>query len=62
MIGLPLDQRENLEYREAITLIEGHVMRFTAAELEVMNAEKKQAGVTCLKPEQFRASEHVCPI
>lgn len=47
------------DYMECIKLIESHVKKFTAEELEKMNAEKKQAGVTALKWEQFKETNHV---
>ena len=58
MVGLPGYAPEMTDYREIIDLIESHVKRFTVTELEAMNAEKKQAGVSCLKPEDFLETEH----
>lgn len=58
MIGLPGFLPETPSYRDSIDLIEKHVEQHTASELEVMNAERKQAGVTCMKPEEFKATEH----
>lgn len=47
------------DYMKCIKLIESHVRKFTADELEKMNAEKKQAGVTALKWEEFKETNHV---
>jgi hypothetical protein len=58
MIGLPGHLSETPAYRDCINLIERHVKQYTAGELEVMNAERKQAGVTCLKPDEFRTTRH----
>jgi hypothetical protein len=60
MVGLPGQQSEVSEYHDCIDLIESHVKQFSTEELEAMNAENKQAGVTCLKPDEFKNSEHVC--
>jgi hypothetical protein len=61
MIGLPGHNPELTDYHECINTIESHVKKFTLEELEAMNAKHKQAGVSCLKPEEFKATEHVCP-
>ncbi|KAF2432134.1 alpha-methylacyl-CoA racemase [Tothia fuscella] len=58
MIGLPGHQTRVTDYHECIDLIESHVKHFTADELERMNAKNKQAGVSCLKPDEFKATEH----
>lgn len=58
MIGLPGHDPDMAGYHECLNLIESHVKKFTAAQLEVMNEEKGQAGVTCLKAEEFRITEH----
>ncbi|KIW06212.1 uncharacterized protein PV09_02689 [Verruconis gallopava] len=58
MVGLPGHRPDLTNYHAAINTIESHVRNFTAGQLEKMNAERRQAGVTCLKPEQFRATEH----
>jgi hypothetical protein len=47
------------DYQEIIKTIEGKVQRFTAAELETMNAERRQAGVTAYKYEDFIKTPHV---
>jgi phosphohistidine phosphatase SixA len=59
MIGLEGHRPDMTDYHESINLIEGHVKRFTAAELEEMNAEKRQAGVTCMEWEEFRMTDYV---
>jgi hypothetical protein len=59
MIGLPGHNENLADYHDCIDLIEGHVKRFTTQELESMNAKNKQAGVTCLKPDEFKETEHV---
>jgi hypothetical protein len=46
------------DYHQCIDLIEQHVKQYTAEELEAMNAKHKQAGVTCLKFEDFIHTEH----
>ncbi|KAF2455789.1 CoA-transferase family III domain-containing protein [Lineolata rhizophorae] len=58
MVGLPGHRPDMTDYRECIDLIESHVRRFTATELEELNAANRQAGVTCLKWEEFKESEH----
>lgn len=47
------------DYHECIKLIEDHVKQFSAAELKEMNAQKRQAGVRCLKFEDFKKTEYV---
>lgn len=59
MIGLEAHRPDMTGYRECIDLIESHVMKYTADELEKMNADRRQAGVTCLKWEQFNQTSHV---
>ena len=59
MIGLESHRPDMTDYHDAINLIERHVGMFTAAELEKMNAEKRQAGVTCLKWEDFKNTSYV---
>ncbi|KNG48515.1 CoA-transferase family III [Stemphylium lycopersici] len=58
MIGLEGSRPDLTEYRQCIKVIEDHVKQFTADELEEKNAEIKQAGVTCLKWEDFQATQH----
>jgi hypothetical protein len=58
MVGLQGHCPNLTDYHEIIRTIEGHVKQFTADELEDMNASIKQAGVTCMKWEDFQATEH----
>ncbi|KAK7204888.1 CoA-transferase family III domain-containing protein [Myxozyma melibiosi] len=58
MIGLPGHIPGFTDYEAIIRKIEDHVIKFTAAELEQMNAERKQAGVTVLSPEEFLETSH----
>ena len=59
MIGLEAHRPDMTDYRECIRLIEKHVRQYTAAELEIMNAKIKNAGVTALKWEDFKKTSHV---
>jgi len=59
MVGLEAYRPDLKGYRECIDTIEQHVKQFTAAELEVMNARERQAGVTALKWEEFKQTSHV---
>jgi hypothetical protein len=59
MIGLEGHRPDLTDYREIIRVIEAQVQKFTAEELEKMNAEKKQAGVTAYKYEDFIQTQHV---
>lgn len=58
MVGLKGFRPDMTDYHQCIKLIEDHVKQFSAKELEEMNAEAKQAGVTCLKWEEFEATSH----
>ncbi|KAJ8110200.1 hypothetical protein OPT61_g6892 [Boeremia exigua] len=58
MIGLEGHRPDLTEYHECIKIIEDHVKVFTVDQLEEMNAQIKQAGVTCLKWDDFKATEH----
>ncbi len=58
MIGLDGHRPDLLDYHECIKIIEDHVKQFTADQLEEMNSKIKQAGVTCLKWEQFSSTPH----
>jgi hypothetical protein len=60
MIGLDGYRPELVTHKDIIAVIEPAVQRFTLAELEAMNAEKKQAGVTALRLEDFLKTPHVC--
>lgn len=59
MIGLEGHRPDMTDYHDCIKLIEDHVKQYTADELEAMNAEAKQAGVTCMKWEDFQKTSHV---
>ncbi|RAO64325.1 uncharacterized protein BHQ10_000337 [Talaromyces amestolkiae] len=58
MIGLEGHRPELTDYEEIIKTIEEKVQKFTAAELETMNAERRQAGVTAYKYEDFVKTPH----
>jgi hypothetical protein len=58
MVGLEGHRPDLTDYHECIKAIEEHVKQFTVVELEEMNQNIKQAGVTCLKWEDFQATEH----
>jgi hypothetical protein len=58
MIGLEGHRPDLTEYHECIKIIEDHVRKYTADELEEMNWRIKQAGVTCLKWEDFQTTQH----
>lgn len=58
MIGLDGHRPDLTDYHECIKVIEDHVKAFTADELEEMNWKIKQAGVTCLKWEDFQTTQH----
>jgi hypothetical protein len=59
MIGLEAHRPDLTDYRECIDVIESHVKKFTAAELEVMNAKIKNAGVTVIMWEDYKKTPHV---
>jgi hypothetical protein len=61
MIGLEGHRPDLTDYQEIIKTIESHVCKYTAAELEEMNAERRQAGVTAYKYEDFIQTPHVSP-
>lgn len=61
MIGLEGQRPDLTDYEDIIKEIESHVQQYTAAELETMNSEKRQAGVTALKYEDFIKTPHVSP-
>jgi hypothetical protein len=58
MIGLEGERPDLTDYHECIKVIEDHVKQFTADQLEEMNSQIKQAGVTCLKWEHFQTTQH----
>lgn len=59
MIGLDGHHSVVEDYEEIIQLIERHVQRYTAQELEEMNRDRRQAGVTAYRYEDFIQSPHV---
>jgi hypothetical protein len=59
MIGLEPYRPDLTDYRECLDTIESHVKQFTTAELETMNAKERQAGVTTLKWDDFKRTNHV---
>jgi hypothetical protein len=59
MIGLDGYRPDLTDYEEIIKVIEGQVQKYTAAELEDMNRERRQAGVTAYKYEDFIKTPHV---
>lgn len=60
MIGLEGHRPDLTDYEEIIKVIESHVQKYSAAELEEMNNEWRQAGVTAFKYEDFIKTPHVC--
>lgn len=58
MVGLEGHRPDLTDYHECINVIEEHVQKYTADELEEMNGKIKQAGVTCLKWEDFQRTQH----
>jgi len=59
MIGLEGHRPDLTDYEEIIKVIESHVQKYGAAELEDMNRERRQAGVTAFKHEDFVKTPHV---
>ncbi|EAW08201.1 CAIB/BAIF family enzyme [Aspergillus clavatus NRRL 1] len=58
MIGLEGQRPDLTDYEEVIKVIESHVQKYSAAELEEMNRERRQAGVTAFKYEDFINTPH----
>ena len=58
MIGLEGHRPDVTEYHDCVNLIESHMKKLSAAELEEMNAKHRQAGVTCLKYEDSQKTSH----
>ncbi|KAL4979762.1 CoA-transferase family III domain-containing protein [Aspergillus desertorum] len=58
MIGLEGHRPDLTDYEEIIKVIESHVQKYSAAELEEMNKERRQAGVTAFKYEDFIKTPH----
>lgn len=60
MIGLEGHRPDLTDYEEIIQVIERQVQKYSVAELEEMNRERRQAGVPALKHEVFIKTPHVC--
>ncbi|KAJ5638736.1 CoA-transferase family III [Penicillium herquei] len=58
MIGLEGHRPDLTDYEDVIKVIEGQVQKYTTSELEVMNKERRQAGVPALKYEDFIQTPH----
>ncbi|KAL4955348.1 CoA-transferase family III domain-containing protein [Aspergillus filifer] len=58
MIGLEGHRPDLTDYEDVIKVIESHVQKYSAAELEEMNKERRQAGVTAFKYEDFIKTAH----
>ncbi|KAJ9254364.1 hypothetical protein DTO212C5_9242 [Paecilomyces variotii] len=58
MIGLEPYRPDLTDYHDIIKVIESQVRKFTTAELEDMNRERRQAGVTAYKYEDFIKTPH----
>ncbi|KAI9376190.1 CoA-transferase family III domain-containing protein [Aspergillus egyptiacus] len=58
MIGLEGHRPDLTDYEEIIKVIESEVKKYYAAELEEMNKERRQAGVTAFKHEDFINTPH----
>jgi hypothetical protein len=62
MIGLPPFRPDLKTIEEISDTIESHVKQYTIEELERMNKEQKQAGVTVFKYADFIKTPHVLPL
>jgi hypothetical protein len=58
MIGLPGQRPDLTEMDDIIDVIESHVEQHSVAELEELNAKNGQAGVECMKHEDFIKTPH----
>ncbi|KAL5334488.1 CoA-transferase family III domain-containing protein [Aspergillus crustosus] len=58
MIGLEGHRPDLTDYEDVIKVIESHVQKYSVAELEEMNKERRQAGVTAFKYEEFINTPH----
>ncbi|KAL2043209.1 hypothetical protein N7G274_004269 [Stereocaulon virgatum] len=54
MIGLQGYRPDLTDYHDCIELIESRMKEDSVAELEDLNAKNRQAGVTCLKYDDFK--------
>lgn len=59
MIGLDGWRGDLNDYEDIIELIEHHVRKYTAEELEGLNHDRRQAGVTAYRYEEFINCPHV---
>lgn len=59
MIGLEGHRPDLTDYEDIIKVIEDKTQQYTATELEDMNKERRQAGVTAYKYEDFIKTAHV---
>ncbi|KAK4225559.1 CoA-transferase family III domain-containing protein [Podospora fimiseda] len=58
MLGLPKENPKLTDYRECINTIEKAVMKHTAADLDKLNTEHRQAGIQAYTWEQFQNLPH----
>lgn len=59
MIGLEGERPDLTDYEDIIKVIEEKTQQYTATELEEMNKERRQAGVTAYKYDDFIKTPHV---
>lgn len=59
MLGLEPYRPDLTDYDEIIRVIENRVQKYTTSELEKMNEENRQAGVTAYKYDDFIRTPHV---
>ncbi|KAJ5114120.1 hypothetical protein N7456_002654 [Penicillium angulare] len=58
MIGLDGHQCDFVDYEDIIQLVEQHVQKYTAQELETMSITQGQAGVSAYRHKEFIKSSH----
>ncbi|KAL4911026.1 hypothetical protein BDW74DRAFT_142295 [Aspergillus multicolor] len=58
MIGLEGHRPDLTDYEDVIKVIESHVQKYSVAELEEMNRQRRQAGVPALKHDDFIKTPH----
>lgn len=59
MIGLERYRPDLTDYNDCIQLIESRMKEYSIAELENLNAKNRQAGVICLKYDDFEQMPYV---
>lgn len=59
MIGLEGERPDLTDYEDIIKVIEEKTQQYTITELEEMNKERRQAGVTAYKYDDFIKTPHV---